>query len=148
MILDTLQNCGLYETIHPRFKKAFDFLQNTDLATLPLGKVELDGKDLFINVVEITGKTADEVRLETHNRYIDIQMPISADEIMGWIPTSKLQKPIDNYNPEKDVTFFTDKASNFVTVKTGEFAIFFPTDGHQPGIAEGVVKKLIVKVLI
>ena len=72
MILDTLQNCGLYETIHPRFKKAFDFLQNTDLATLPLGKVELDGKNLFINVVEITGKTANEVRLETHNRYICI----------------------------------------------------------------------------
>ncbi|MFZ4724036.1 MAG: YhcH/YjgK/YiaL family protein [Paludibacter sp.] len=148
MILDTLKNCGLYETIHPRFSKAFDFLQSTDLVALPLGKVELDGKNLFVNVVEITGKTADEVRLETHNRYIDIQMPISADEKMGWIPTSKLQQPIDSYNPEKDVAFFTDKASNFVTVKPGEFAIFFPTDGHQPGIADGVVKKLIVKVLI
>jgi YhcH/YjgK/YiaL family protein len=148
MILDTLENCGLYLTIHPRFKQAFDFLQNTDLLTLPLGKVELDGKNLFVNVVEITGKSADEVRLETHKNYIDIQMPISADEMMGWIPTNKLQLPIDSYNAEKDVAFFSDKASNFVTVKPGEFAIFFPTDGHQPGISEGVVKKLIVKVLI
>ena len=54
MILDILENSGLYESIHPRFKQAFDFLRCTDLVELPLGRVELDGKNLFVNVVEIT----------------------------------------------------------------------------------------------
>ena len=56
MILDSLLNTGLYESIHPRFKEAFDYLRNTDLLTLPLGKVELDGTNLIVNVVEISGK--------------------------------------------------------------------------------------------
>ena len=67
---------------------------------------------------------------------------------MGWMPATILEQPSDAYNVEKDVALFKDKAINFVTLKPGAFAIFFPTDGHQPGIAEGIVKKLIVKVLV
>jgi uncharacterized protein, YhcH/YjgK/YiaL family len=149
MILDSLENAGLYESINPRFKKAFDFLRNTDLAALPLGKMELDGKDLFVNVVEMTGKTADKARMETHNCYIDIQLPVDAPETMGWIAGNKLKQVTDPYNAEKDITFFADKASNFIKVQPLEFAVFFPEDGHQPGIAEeGRYKKIIVKVLV
>lgn len=147
MILDTLENAGLFESIHPRFKQAFDFLLNTDLVELPLGKIELDGSNLFINVVEISGKTADVARMESHNNYIDIQVPVGAVETMGWIAGNKLQQVTDPYNADKDITFFADKATNFIVVHPFEFAVFFPTDGHQPGIAEGVFKKIIVKVL-
>jgi biofilm protein TabA len=80
MILDSLENSGLYESIHPRFKQAFEFLRNTDLVSLPLGKVELDGTNLFVNVVDAIGKTPDVSKMETHKKYIDIQIPISASE--------------------------------------------------------------------
>lgn len=148
MILDSLNNAGLYESIHPRFKQAFDFLCTTDLVTLPLGKVELDGSNLFVNVVEITGKGTEEAQLETHNNYIDIQVPVSAAETMGWSAGDKLSLVTDSYNAEKDITFYADKASNFIVVKPTEFVVFFPTDGHQPGIATGIIKKIIVKVLV
>jgi len=147
MILDSLQNAGLYETIHPRFKQAFDFLRTTDLNALPLGRIELDGSDLFINVFEITGKTAETARLETHNLYIDIQVPLTGSETMGWQAGNKLKEETDPYNPVKDITFFADKASSFSTVNPMDFALFFPSDGHQPGICEGQLKKLVVKVL-
>jgi biofilm protein TabA len=147
MILDTLENSGRYETVHPRFKRAFDFLRNTDLITLPVGKIELDGLNLIVNVVEITGKAVEVARMETHNRYIDIQIPIGSAETMGWIAGNKLEHVTESYNNEKDITFFADKASNLVFVQPFEFAVFFPTDGHQPGIAEGTYKKIIVKVL-
>ncbi len=148
MILDSLQNAGLYETIHPRFKQAFDFLGTNDLNELPLGRIELDGSNLFINVFEITGKTAETARLETHNLYIDIQIPITGTETMGWLPGNKLKENAGPYNPEKDITFFTDKASSFATVEPMDFIIFFPEDGHQPGICEGQLKKLVVKVRV
>ncbi|NDP20649.1 MAG: DUF386 domain-containing protein [Paludibacter sp.] len=147
MILDTLDNAGLYEFIHPRFKQAFDFLRKTDLVALPLGKIELDGTKLFVNVVEITGKSADVARMETHNNYIDIQVPISALETMGWIAGNVLKEVTEPYIADKDVSFFADKATNFIVVQPLEFAVFFPSDGHQPGIAEGNLKKIIVKVL-
>ncbi|HET7733029.1 MAG TPA: YhcH/YjgK/YiaL family protein [Paludibacter sp.] len=148
MILDSLENSGLYESIHPRFKQAFDFLRNNDLAALPLGKVELDGKNLFVNVVDAAGKTPEVAKMETHNKYIDIQVPVTAPETMGWISGSKLKEITDPYNEEKDLSFFADKASNFIVVQPFEFAVFFPQDGHQPQIFEGTIKKLIVKVLM
>jgi len=147
MILDTLENGGLYESVHPRFKQAFDFLRNTDLVALPLGKIELDGSNLVVNVVEIPGKTVEEARMETHNLFIDIQVPISTTETMGWVAGNSLKQVTSPYNTEKDITFFEEKATTFLHVKPFEFAVFFPTDGHQPGIVEGIFKKIIVKVL-
>jgi len=148
MILDSLQNSGLYESIHPRFKQAFDFLRNSDLRSLPLGKIELDGSDLFVNVVEIIGKTAEDVKVETHNRYIDIQLPVTDTETIGWIAGNKLNAVTSPYDAAKDITFFADKASNLIQVQPLEFAVFFPEDGHQPGIFQGQHKKIIVKVLV
>lgn len=148
MILDSLENAGKYVNVHPRFKKSFEFLQNTDLVALPLGKIELQGSEIIVNVIEVSGKTAEEARMETHNQYIDIQVPIGASETMGWIAGNKLENETDAYNEQKDVSFFADKASNLLDVKPFEFAIFFPEDGHQPGIAVGVHKKIIVKVLV
>ncbi|MFT3754282.1 MAG: YhcH/YjgK/YiaL family protein [Paludibacter sp.] len=148
MILDSLENAGLYESIHPRFKQAFDFLRSTDLVALPLGKVELDGKNLFVNVVDAAGKTPDVARMETHNQYIDIQVPVTGTETMGWIAGNKLNEVTESYNADKDITFFADKATNFIVVNPFEFAVFFPQDGHQPQIFEGTIKKLIVKVLV
>ncbi len=148
MILDDLKNAARYESVHPRFKKAFDFLLNTDLNALPLGKTEIDGSDLFVNVQEIVGKSADEAKMETHKKYIDIQVPITAPETMGWISVNNLKETTQEYNPEKDVAFFADKATSFLNVLPYQFAVFFPEDAHQPGIAQGQLKKVIVKVLL
>ena len=49
-------------------------------------------------------------------------------------------------NVEKDITFFEGLAETYIAVKPGMFAIFFPQDGHAPGITPDGVKKVIVKV--
>ena len=146
MILDLVENSGRYESLNPRFKQAFDFLKTTDLATLPLGKIELDGNKLYVNVQEIEGKTSEVSRMETHNQYIDIQVPVSGTETMGWIARKKLKQVSEAYNAEKDITFYADKTTNLIRVQPSEFIVFFPEDGHQPGIAEGKLKKIIVKI--
>ncbi|HRZ96938.1 MAG TPA: YhcH/YjgK/YiaL family protein [Paludibacter sp.] len=148
MILDLLENCGKYKNVHPRFKKAFEFLESNNLKELPLGKIQLEGSDLVINVVDITGKDKDAARMETHNNFIDIQIPIGATETMGWKALTKLTQITDGYNAEKDITFYGDEATSFINVEPFEFAVFFPEDGHQPGIAEGTYRKIIVKIRV
>lgn len=148
MVLDSLSNSAKYEGLHPAFKQAFDFVKSTDFSKLEPGKIELNGAELFVNFAEPTGKTAETAKMETHNDYIDIQVPYSTAETMGWIPACELKEPEGEYNAEKDITFFKDKATSFIQVHPGQFAIFFPEDGHQPGIAEGVFRKIIVKVKI
>ena len=148
MVYDLLENSARYENLHPRFKQAFDFLKTADLADLPLGIIELDGKNLYANVQEIEGKTPDLARMETHEQYIDIQVTVSGMEWMGWIARKNLKQVAEEYNAEKDMTFYDDKTANLIRVQPSEFVIFFPEDGHQPGIGDGKWKKIIVKVKI
>ncbi|MBN2787970.1 MAG: YhcH/YjgK/YiaL family protein [Paludibacteraceae bacterium] len=148
MILDSLQNSKMYEGLHPKFKQAFDYIKTTDFSKQEIGKVELDGKNLIVIFAEGIGKTMDEAKMETHEQYIDIQVPYTSVETMGYIPTVDLKNPTVAYNAEKDIAFFSDKATAFITVHPGQFAIFFPEDGHQPAIGDGPFRKIIVKVKV
>lgn len=148
MILDTLANSTIYESIHPAFKRAFEYLKNQNLSLLPTGRIELDSTNLIVNIVDISGKNIEEVCMETHNQYIDIQVPIGKSETMGWKPIEKLLTVSKPYDKEKDITFYADKASVLLEVQPYEFAIFFPSDGHQPGIGDGTYRKVIIKVKI
>lgn len=145
MILDTLDNLKKYAALNPRFDAVIDYIANNDLAAHEPGKVELDGADLFINFSMAKGKTADEARLETHDVMLDIQIPISCPETMGYTPRKEL--PEQPYDAVKDITFYEGKAEQYITVNPGEFAIFFPQDGHAPCIStEEQIQKVIVKV--
>lgn len=146
MVIDSLENAARYEGMNPYFKQAFDLIKNTDWEKTEPGKIVIDGKNCFINYLDTTGKTVEAAKMETHNDYLDIQIPLNTVETMGWTPTHKLQQPDAPYNPEKDITKYSDQAETLLQVHPGEFAIFWPWDGHQPAIAEGPLKKLVVKI--
>lgn len=148
MILDSLQNSSAVESLHPNFKKAFEYIRNNDLSKVEAGKIVLEGDDLFITVADIKGKEHTAARIEAHREYIDIQIPLNGVETMGYLPLSSCNSVETPFNEEKDIIFFHDKPSTFVDVTPGQFVIFFPEDGHAPGIGEGAIRKLIVKVKI
>jgi YhcH/YjgK/YiaL family protein len=148
MILASLADSAQYESLHPLFHQAFEYVKQNDLAQAPAGKIVLDGDRLFISVSDVTGKIADEAKLESHAKYIDIQIPLTASETIGFLPACECKNSPDGYNAAKDITFFTDKPSAYVQVKPGQFVVFFPHDGHAPCIGEGAIRKLVVKVLV
>lgn len=148
MVIDKLENIGAYASLNPLFAEAIAFLQSHDFDALEVGKIELRGKDLYINVAQTKPKTREEARIEAHHDYIDIQIPVSGTEEMGYTPLMDCQPTDAPYNAEKDVVFYQGLAESYVTVKPGMFAIFFPQDGHAPGVTPDGVKKLIVKVRI
>jgi YhcH/YjgK/YiaL family protein len=146
MIIDKLENLKMYESVNPLFAKVVEFLQQNDLNALEAGKHEIVGKDLFVNIQMAKGKTPDEAVIETHDKMIDIQIPITAAETFGY--TQRDQLPKAEYNAEKDITKIPNLAADsYVTCQPGMMAIFFPQDGHAPCIA-GVpeLKKAIFKV--
>jgi YhcH/YjgK/YiaL family protein len=148
MILDSLKNSGRYEKMHPLFKKTFDFLKNTDFSQIEDGKVTTDDPRLFFLFSTVNGKEPKDAKLETHIQYIDIQTPITSVETIGWKSASELQTVLHPYDAEKDVAFSDDEATSFSTLLPGQFAIFFPEDGHAPGIAQGIVRKIIAKIAV
>ena len=145
MVVDTLDNLEKYASLNPLFAQAIAYLKSTDLNVLEVGKTVLYN-DLVVNVQQTAPKTKEQAKLETHRLFIDIQIPLSGAEVMGYT-AAKDCKPADApYNAEKDITFFEGLADDYITVKQGMFAIFFPQDGHAPGITPAGVKKVVVKV--
>ena len=138
MVVDTLENLEKYASLNPLFAQAIEFLKSHDLQAMEVGKTELKGKDLLVNIAQTKPKTKEEAKLETHNEFIDIQIPLSGTEIMGYTAAKDCVPA--------DITFFEGLAETYVAVKPGMFAIFFPQDGHAPGITPDGVKKVIVKV--
>lgn len=145
MILDTLDNLEKYIGVNPLFADVVKFIKENDLNTLEVGKHFIKDKDLFVNIQVATGKTKEAANFETHKRMLDIQIPLDNNETYGYMPLEDLPKA--EYNDEKDVTKYPGVvAETFVNCKPGEFAIFFPQDGHQPCIGEGDIRKAIFKV--
>ena len=142
MILDTLENFGKYVSLNPLFPKVLEYLQNTDLMAQEPGCVNIDGNKLFVNHNVAKGKTVDQARMETHNAMIDIQIPLSCPEVIGYIPRQYLSRA--EYDATKDITFYLDRPEQDITVHPGEFVIFFPEDGHAPCISPKKKKKKVI----
>ena len=145
MIIDSLENLGKYVSVHPLFAKAFDWINSQDLATLEVGKYEID-ENLKAAISNKEGVTPDAAKFECHNNWIDIQVCISEREKMGWSARSLCTQAAGEYNAEKDVLFFNDKPGMYFELQANQFAVFFPEDVHAPMIGEGQIKKLVIKV--
>jgi YhcH/YjgK/YiaL family protein len=148
MIADTLRQRHRYTALSPRFAAAFEFLEKLS-ADQPVGRYELDGDHCFALVQSYTTKLSAQATFETHQRYIDIQFMQAGLETMLWAPLATLQVT-QPYNAEKDVAFYALPALfTPVSLRAGDFAIFFPEDGHAPGVECGgpaVIRKVVIKV--
>lgn len=146
MITDTLNHLGRYIPLHPSFEKMAQFLKQTNLATLDIGRYEIDGDNVFVNVDGY--ETKRDKNVEFHKKYIDVQIVLLGQEQIGWIPTNFVSHIITPYDEVKDIAFGiaeTDK----LTAKNDRFFIFFPEDAHQPGLAingPSQVKKAVFKI--
>jgi len=150
MILDKIENADLYYDSVPGLERFMQFYNDNDLDNFPAGKIRLDGDDLFINVNDIRLRQSKDCPLEAHRDYIDIQVPMSGNEIMGWRSLADCERQTAEYDEGKDMELYSDDSTAEFVVPVGHFAVFFPTDAHRPGIgAEGLpLRKLIVKTKV
>jgi YhcH/YjgK/YiaL family protein len=131
------------------FAKAFDFMNQNDLANLEDGVIQIE-EGLKVIVSKANGKTRETslAKFECHDKNIDIQVCVSGLETIAWKPREKCVTPNGDYNPEKDVRFFNDTPDMDFQLTDGQFVIFYPGDVHAPMIGEGEIKKLVFKVKI
>ena len=148
MIIDTIDNLGKYVALNPLFADVVEFLKSHDLQTMEAGSYPIKEKDVTLKLSLTKQRTKETAILETHIDMIDIQIPVTSAETFGYSPLCDL--PAFEYNAEKDITKYGDtKPQTYVTVNPGQFAIFFPQDGHAPCIIEKEeIKKAIFKVKV
>ena len=149
MIKDHINNAHQYDDLHPNFRSVLEILQSLNLDALQPGHIELDGNYIYININETKSKNKEEAKLESHRRYIDIQMPLSDKETFGVKSTTNCTNPIGEFDTERDILFYEDTPTEYITLNKGEFIIFFPDDAHAPCINTiDNHLKLIVKISV
>ncbi len=146
MIISSLDSHARYAAQFPETKGAFQYITSTKLDTLTPGKHIIDGEKLFVIVESYSGKPKSNAVLESHKRYLDIQIVLSGEESFGWKPAASCQNVKIAFNPEKDIMFYGDSPSFYFPLTAGQMALFFPEDAHAPGIGDQAIRKLVFKV--
>ena len=57
MVIDTLENLEKYVSLNPLFKDVVEFVKSNDLNALEVGKHQIKGGDLFVNIQVAKGNT-------------------------------------------------------------------------------------------
>lgn len=148
MIIADLKHSSRYEKLHPLFQKAFEVAKNTDWFATELGKMEIDGENLFIINSNPECLSKENQVLEYHKKYLDIHILLEGEETIGWKSLDDCQNEKKAFDITDDYGLYSDKPTTYATLKVGQFAIVYPEDAHAPIIGEGKIRKLVVKILV
>ena len=148
MILSDLKHSKRIESLHPLFKTLFDYVKSHDLLRAELGRIEIDGDNLFINNTAAEGVSADKQPLEAHRTYIDVHILLEGEERIGWKSIDDVQNETKPYDADTDCALYAEPASTYIDLRPGEFLIVYPEDPHAPLIGDGKIRKLIGKVKV
>jgi biofilm protein TabA len=152
MIVMTLENIEKQVRLFPDLEKAIAYLKALDMHEWKDGRVAIEGERVFAIHASYTTKTpTDEVELEGHRKYIDLQFLASGHEAIGWAPSETIATGTP-YQIDGDAWTGNAKklAINWLSLSAGWLAVLYPEDAHAPQYAAGrpeSVKKVVVKVL-
>jgi biofilm protein TabA len=133
----------------PFVEKVFRELQEKNIFSGSLGNTDLE--EGFVILQDGTIREEVSTQFEAHQKYIDIQIPITQEEKFYFIDRSlgKVHLP---YNEEKDLEWFEVHGGwQEQIVRPGEAILFYPEDLHQPLLSTNeakvgsIIRKAVVK---
>ena len=149
MVYDKIDNIETYKGLSDDIYEGLKFLKNST-PELGCGVYEINPRVKAI-VSEYETKAENQYGFEAHRKFIDIQYLLKGTEKICCLPIEKLQKT-KAYSEEKDASFYTANIpAQGMILGDGYFAIYYPQDGHMPGLSvdkQETVKKVVLKVEI
>lgn len=144
MIVDRLDAFSRYAGLGQHFETAVRFVEQHDLNTLPLGRTDVDGDNVFVNVAENVYDRED-MFWEAHNLYADVQVILKGSERFGW------GSACDRAEPDGDLVVCSNVTGFDFTLTAGQFVVFLPPEPHSPGNPAGdhaPCRKAVIKVRV
>ena len=139
-------------TLPVPLQTAVKHLQATDFAALPAGNYDLQGKDIYVQVIDLTTKPVEETRPEVHRKYIDVQFLCRGRERIGVAEDTGRNAVAEDAMVERDIRFYEGMENeSTLEMVPGSFAVFFPYDAHRPGCQAGkpdAIRKVVIKVAV
>lgn len=136
-----------YESNKEMWDKVFRFLADSKLQALAPGRYPIDGDKAYATITPGPPKKLEDVKWESHRKYIDLQYVIMGKVQLGVcpLPAAQVTEP---YNETKDAANY-NAGGKYYTATPQNFFLFFPEDVHRPDIkVKGfdTLKKLVIKI--
>ena len=134
MIIDKIENIGLYASVLDGLDKAGEFVNSFYKNPGEPGRYELDGDKVFANVSSYKTKPREGAQFEAHRKYADLQAVISGTELIGWSPPDSLKEESESFSGGGDIAFYSGGSMLDVVLPAGYFVLLLPGDAHMPCI--------------
>lgn len=146
MIFDTLENLNQYYGLFERLDTAIAFLEENDLAALPLGRTDV-AEGVFVTVADVQPTPSEGRPFETHSKYMDLQIDLAGTELCE-VALGALQERTP-YDEAGDAAFWDADTSAALVLGEGRFAVFMVEEAHKPAVKAAdcdAVRKAVFKI--
>ena len=140
MVFGNIKYPEQYEFLPEKFQKCFEFVKNNDLTSMELKRYDIDGDNIFVNLMEFTTAPVEERAFEAHKDYCDIHYIVRGSERIDICITANMEAG--------EYKLFGEPIGT-VNLYEGDFLVCMPQDGHRPGIMTGkpgTIRKATFKV--
>lgn len=129
--------------------RAIALAQAHDLSNKAPGSYELQGDNVFMNVMQFTTGVPEEKKAELHMQFIDIQILLSGTERIYYGATGSARECEDAQVAEDYQLCQRIAGEQVLTLQPEMFAVFMPGEPHKPGCQVTLpadIKKVVIKV--
>jgi YhcH/YjgK/YiaL family protein len=149
VIYNTLFNPRYGRGLSPVLIETLTTLRQYDLPALALGHHDIDGDQIFMEVMTLTTGLAETQHAKLHHEYADIHLLISGEERIDYGMPGDWQSefPYDEAQDTQRVDI--KRHCQTLAMFPGAYALFFPHEPHKAGCqlnAPTLIKKAVVRV--
>lgn len=149
MIFGNIKHIKNYPNLSKDLLRCFKYANENDLNSYEKGTYTIDGKDIFVNIVEYETYEKEERFWEAHKKYIDIHLMIDGCERIDLNFIEQLTQK--DYEEESDFLPLEGENNGYVELRKGDFLVCYPEDAHMTAIKvneKEYAKKAIFKIII
>lgn len=119
------------EAVKERVDKAIEYLKGLKVSESDAGKrVDVDD-NFYYSIQSYDTNPTEQCKLESHRKYIDIQIMVSGEESMDLVDISRLSLK-EEYSEEKDVMFWNvPSRMSKTTLLAGDCIVLYPETAHR-----------------
>lgn len=132
MIYDRLDNLEQYTGLFENLDTCIEWIQTHDMDEVPFGRTDIQGDDIYLNVMECDNRPDSEMSFETHSRYMDLQMVLEGSQLYQ-VALEDLEET-QEYDEAEDVALYKGTPSCAGVLDEERFAVFMVEEAHKTNI--------------
>lgn len=149
MVFGNIRDLEDYGYLEEEVLKCFQYAQEHDLLSYEKGSHEIEGDNLFVNIVEYE-TTAPENRFwEAHRKYLDLHLMLKGPEQIDVNFIDNMEQK--EFVEQDDFLPLEGEPNSHVVLTEGDFLLCYPKDAHRTAVQvkePAAIKKAIFKIKI